>query len=78
MKFVTGAALVVAAVVLAYEVFYGFTHVYEDNARVQTDLTYISSQVDGKIDSILVAEGGPVKQGQLLIRLVDDDIRMNI
>ncbi len=78
MKFVTGAALVVAAVVLAYEVFYGFTHVYEDNARVQTDLTHISSQVDGKIDSILVAEGGRVKQGQLLIRLVDDDIRMNI
>ena len=78
LKVVTGVALVAAAGLLAYEVFHWATHVYEDNARVQTDLTNISAQVDGKIDTILVAEGGRVRKGQPLIRLVDADIRKNI
>ena len=47
-------------------------------ARVQTELTKISSRVDGTVDRILVKEGDRVKAGQMLIRLVDEDITLNI
>lgn len=78
IKVVLGIALIGAMGVLAYEVFFWFTHVYESNARVQTDFTNISAQIDGKIENIHVAEGSPVKAGQLLITLVHDDIKLNI
>jgi len=78
LKTALGICLIGAAGLLSYEVFYWFTHVYESDASVQTDFTNISAQVDGKIDSILVEEGGPVKKGQLLITLVHDDIKLNI
>ncbi len=78
LKVLSVGALVVAAGLLAWEVFYWMTHVYEDDARVQTDLTNISAQVDGKIAEILVPEGGSVEKGQPLIRLVDDDVAKNI
>jgi membrane fusion protein (multidrug efflux system) len=67
-----------AMLLLAYEVFYWFTHVYENDARVQTNFTDISAQVDGKIETIHVEEGGRVEQGQLLITLFHDDITLNI
>ena len=63
---------------LAYEVFFWFTHVYESNAKVQTEFTNISAQIDGKIEQVHVAEGSHVKAGQLLITLVHEDIRLNI
>lgn len=78
LKVVIGAVLIGAFGMLSYEIFYWFTHVYENNARVQTDLTNISAQVDGKIEDILVEEGSTVKAGQLLISLVQDDIKLNI
>lgn len=78
LKVAIGAGLIGGALLLTYEVFYWFTHVYESNASVQTDFTNISAQVDGKIDAILVKEGGAVKKGQLLITLVQDDIKLNI
>jgi len=78
LKVVIGAVLIGAFGLLSYEIFYWFTHVYENNARVQTDLTNISAQVDGKIEAILVEEGSTVKAGQLLISLVQDDIKLNI
>lgn len=67
-----------ALVLLAYEVFYWFTHVYENDARVQTYFTKISAQVDGKIETIHVEEGNRVEQGQLLITLFHDDITLKI
>jgi len=67
-----------AMVLLAYEVFYWFTHVYENDARVQTYFTKISAQVDGKIETIHVEEGSRVEKGQLLITLFHDDISLNI
>jgi membrane fusion protein (multidrug efflux system) len=73
-----GIFLIGGAVLLSYEVFYWFTHVYESNASVQTDFTNISAQVDGKIAEILVEAGDEVKRGQLLISLVQDDIKLNI
>lgn len=67
-----------ALVLLAYEFAHWFTHVYESGARVQTELTRISSRVDGTVKRILVQEGDRVKAGQPLIELVDEDIRLNI
>ena len=42
-----------AFIVATYETFFWFTHVYENDARVETDLSQISSQVNGKIEKIL-------------------------
>ena len=78
IKAAIGVGLIGGALLLSYEVFYWFTHVYESNASVQTDFTNISAQVDGKIAEILVEAGDEVKEGQLLITLVQDDIKLNI
>jgi membrane fusion protein (multidrug efflux system) len=78
LKIAIGAGLVGALALLAYEVFFWFTHVYENNARIQTDLTNISAQVNGKIEKIEAAEGSRVTKGQLLIVLTHDDIKLAI
>ena len=78
VKILLGVSLIGAMGVLGYEVFFWFTHVYESNARVQTDFTNISAQIDGKIENVHVAEGGRVEAGQLLITLVHEDIKLNI
>ncbi len=78
IKTVIGILLVGAFLTVSYEAFYWFTHVYEDNARIQTDITNISAQVDGKIESVLVEEGFVVKKGQLLVILHHEDIKLNI
>jgi len=70
--------LVGAFLTVSYEAFHWFTHVYEDNARIQTDITKISAQVDGKIENILVKEGFVVKKGQLLVVLHHEDMKLNI
>ena len=49
VKTLIGVVLVGAVLLLSYEIFYWFTHVYESDVRVQTDFTDISSRVDGKI-----------------------------
>ena len=59
--FVVGA--VGAILLLTYEVFYWWTHVYESDVRVQTDFTDISSRVNGKIAEIHVQEGEKVAKG---------------
>lgn len=78
IKPLIGLVLVGALVLLAYEIFYWFTHVYENDVRVQTEFTNISSRIDGKIEKIYVAEGDKVAKGQLIITLEHDDIRLNI
>ncbi len=78
VKIFLGVCLIGALGLLAYEVFFWFTHVYESNARVQTDFTNISSQIDGKIENIHVKEGSRIKAGQLLITLGHEDIKLNI
>ena len=70
--------MVGAFLTVSYEAFHWFTHVYEDNARIQTDITKISAQVDGKIENILVKEGFMVKKGQLLVVLHHEDMKLNI
>ena len=78
LKAAIGVCLIGGTLLLSYEIFYWFTHVYESDASVQTDFTNISAQVDGKIAEILVEAGDEVKKGQLLITLVQDDIKLNI
>jgi len=78
LKIVVGLFLVSALSVLAFEVVHWFAHVYSSDARVQTELTKISSRVDGTIDQILIEEGDHVTAGQLLITLADQDIRLNV
>lgn len=78
VKPLIGLVLVGAFVLLVYEVFYWFTHVYENDVRVQTEFTNISSRIDGKIEKIYVAEGSKVSKGQLIITLEHDDVRLNI
>ncbi|MEM7251630.1 MAG: efflux RND transporter periplasmic adaptor subunit [Pseudomonadota bacterium] len=71
-------AILVAGAILAYEVFHWLTHVYAANARVQTELTKMSSRVDGTIDKILIEEGTAVSRGAPLIQLVADDVKLRI
>lgn len=78
LKTLIGVALVGAALLLAYEIFYWFTHVYESDVRVQTDFTDISSRVDGKIAEIHVGEGQKISKGQLIVTLEHEDIKLNI
>ncbi len=78
LKIAIGVALVVGLVLASYEVFFFFTHVYESNARIQTELTHISAQVDGKIEAILVKEGSLIEKGQVLVVLVHNDIELDI
>lgn len=78
VKILIGVALVGAVCLLAYEVFYWFTHVYENDVRVQTDFTNISSRIDGKIETVHVRDGSKVSQGQLIVTLEHEDIRLNI
>jgi membrane fusion protein, multidrug efflux system len=78
IKTLIGVALVGALLLLVYEVFYWFTHVYESDVRVQTDFTDISSRVDGKIEKIHVGEGSPVSRGQVIVTLEHEAIKLNI
>ena len=78
IKTAIAVLLVGAFLTVSYEAFHWFTHVYEDNARIQTDITKISAQVDGKIENILVKEGFMVKKGQLLVVLHHEDMKLNI
>ena len=78
LKFLIGVGVLGTTLLASYEIFFWFTHVYESDARVQTDLTRISPQVNGKIERILVEEGASVREGQALVKLVDDHIRIGI
>lgn len=78
VKPLIGLLLIGAILLLAYEVFYWLTHVYESDAHVQTEYTVITSAVDGKIEKVFVAEGSPVSKGQLLVTQDHDDIELNI
>ena len=78
LKIVVGLFLLTAFVVMVFEVVHWYAHVYAGDARVQTELTKISSRVDGTIDRILVKEGDRVLAGDLLIQLVDEDIKLNV
>lgn len=60
--------LVSVAVValIAYETLHWFRHVYEPDARIETEFTVLSSSVDGNIERILVRRGDLVEPRQQL------------
>ena len=78
LKFLICIGLLGSVLLAAYEIFFWFTHVYENDARIQTDLTKISAQVNGKIERVLVEEGNSVREGQALVKLADNDIRIRV
>lgn len=78
LKVVVSGALVGAVLLASYETLYWFTHVYENDARIRTELTNLSAQVNGQIKKVLVEEGSPVKAGQEVILLEDDEIRLGL
>ena len=78
LKVVISGALVGAVLLASYETLYWFTHVYENDARIRTELTNLSAQVNGQIKKVLVEEGSPVTVGQEVILLEDDEIRLGL
>jgi len=70
--------LVAAALLLitwgADWIYYRWTHVYLDDARIDGEVITISSRVSGWITELPVIEGDRVKKGQLLARIDDRDM----
>jgi membrane fusion protein (multidrug efflux system) len=55
-------------------IYYRWTHVYLDDARIDGEVITISSRVSGWITELPVIEGDRVKKGQLLARIDDRDM----
>ena len=53
MKVVSIGAVLLGVAFACYEFFHWMTHVYEFDARIKSDLTRVSSKVDGTIEKIL-------------------------
>ena len=70
--------LVAAALLLitwgADWIYYRWTHVYLDDARIDGEVVTVSSRVSGWITELPVIEGDRVKKGQLLARIDDRDM----
>jgi len=78
LKVVISTGLVGAVLLAGYETLYWLTHVYENDARIRTELTNLSAQVNGQIKKVLVEEGSSVAAGQEVILLEDDEIRLGL
>jgi hypothetical protein len=78
LKVVISGVLVGAVLLASYETLYWFTHVYENDARIRTELTNLSAQVNGQIKKVLVEEGSRVSAGQEVVLLEDDEIRLGL
>ena len=53
---------------ITYEIFYWLTHVYEYDARIEAELTTLSSRIDGEIEKVYVKEGDRVRKAISLLR----------
>jgi membrane fusion protein (multidrug efflux system) len=67
--------ILVAALVAGYWYVYMRGYVWTDDAYVDGDATTISAKMLGRITLLTAAEGDSVKQGQVLVRLDDSDLR---
>ena len=68
--------MIVALVLAAWAgnwLYYRFTHVHIDDARIDGEVITISSRVSGWVTELPVMEGDAVKKGQLLARVDDRD-----
>lgn len=68
------AAVLLLAAWGAHWLYYRWTHVYLDDARIDGEVVTISSRVSGWITELTVIEGDRVKQGQLLARIDSRDM----
>ncbi|OGA21157.1 MAG: hypothetical protein A3I02_10125 [Betaproteobacteria bacterium RIFCSPLOWO2_02_FULL_67_26] len=64
-----GAAALLLAAWGAHWLYYRWTHVTLDDARIDGEVVSISSRVSGWITELPVIEGDRVKKGQLLVRI---------
>ncbi len=62
----------------AFEAVHWYTHVYEFDARIRTDMTRISSRVNGTVADIAVGEGDRVTAGDLLVTMETGMVRQRI
>ncbi|MGD1047337.1 MAG: HlyD family secretion protein [Candidatus Krumholzibacteriaceae bacterium] len=67
--------IVVAALVFVYWYMNMRGYVWTDDAYVDGDATTISAKMLGRVTLLSAAEGDSVKQGQVLVRLDDSDLR---
>jgi membrane fusion protein (multidrug efflux system) len=58
----------------AHWLYYRWTHVYLDDARIDGEVVTVSSRVSGWITELPVIEGDHVKKGQLLARIDSRDM----
>jgi membrane fusion protein (multidrug efflux system) len=58
-------------------VYYRWTHIYVDDARIDGEVVTISSRVSGWLTELTVIEGDEVKKGQVIARIDDRDSRMH-
>ena len=66
---VLGAAALLLVAWGAHWIYYRWTHVYLDDARIDGEVITVSSRVSGWITELPVIEGDRVKKGQLLARI---------
>ena len=74
LKAASIVAVLLGVAFACYEFFHWMTHVYEFDARIKSDLTRVSSKVNGTIDKILVKEGEEVRRGDLLVVMNSDHV----
>lgn len=74
-------ALIVSLIALGFFAqwfFRGRFYESTDNAYVQGEITRVSSQLGARIVEVLVGDNEHVQQGQLLVRLEDDDFHLAV
>ena len=77
LKWISILAILMGLAFATYEGFHWFTHVYEFDARIRSDMTRVSSRVNGTIENIHVKEGIS-KKGDLLVTMKVEQIQERI
>ena len=57
--------------------YYRWTHIYVDDARIDGEVVTIASRVSGWLTELTVIEGDEVKKGQVIARIDDRDSRLH-
>ena len=73
-NWVLGVAALLLFAWAAHWLYYRWTHVYLDDARIDGEVVTVSSRVSGWITELPVIEGDRVKKGQLLVRIDSRDM----
>jgi membrane fusion protein (multidrug efflux system) len=57
---------------------YALSHVSTDDARVKGTLITVSSRVSGRLDEVGVEEGQPIKRGEVIARVQQNDFQARV